>query len=108
MVDVKVELNEIEPEVVIPALLPNPGISLRSVYQESSEKLDEPASWDDELPVGDAVAHVVGLAVATVTPTLLKHNMHQHQQNQVSPLPRYFIGRLPSTKIRCVADGVYF
>ena len=34
MVDVKLELNEIEAEVVIPALLPNPGISLRSVDQE--------------------------------------------------------------------------
>ena len=43
VVDDELELIEIEPEVAVPAPLPNPGISLRSVEQEITEELDEPA-----------------------------------------------------------------
>lgn len=39
----ELELNEIEPELAVPAPLPHPGISLRSVEQEITEELDEPA-----------------------------------------------------------------
>ena len=41
VVDDEPELIEIEPEVAIPAPLPNPGISLRSVEQKITEEVDD-------------------------------------------------------------------
>ena len=43
VIDGEQELIEIEPEVTVQAPLPNPKISLRSVEQETTERLDEPA-----------------------------------------------------------------
>ena len=42
VVDDEIGLIDIEPEGAVPAPLPNPGISLRSVEQEFTEELDEP------------------------------------------------------------------
>ena len=41
VVDDELEPIEIEPEVAVPAPLPNPGISLRSVEQEITEEVDD-------------------------------------------------------------------
>ena len=41
VVDDEPELIELEPEVAVPAPLPNPGISLRSVEQEIKEEVDD-------------------------------------------------------------------